>query len=69
MVHLLHSLLSVPVVIYSTVWRLFACLVGLPEDRPPVADIPVEAFVVHHTVHAILWSNHLSHLWASPLLN
>ena len=43
--HLLHSLFSVPVNVYTTTRRLFAFLGELPEEGiPTVVDVPADAF-------------------------
>ena len=62
-VQLLHSFLSIPVVLYSTDRRLFACLGDLPDrGLPPVVEIPMETFAVRRSVRAIPWADHVSHL-------
>ena len=46
-VHLMQSLFSVPVGLYSTSSRFFACIVNLPgEVLPPMVEITVEAFAL-----------------------
>ena len=61
--HPLHLLFSVPVGLYSTAWRIFACRGEPPKkSRPPVADLPVDAFGVRRYMRAILREDHVSHL-------
>ena len=53
-VHLMHSIFSVRVNVYSTECRLFACLGDLPaEGLPPVMEIPPDFFVARRSVHAM----------------
>ena len=62
-VHLTHSLLSIPVGMYSTSRRLFSCLGELPDEGlPTVVNINVETFTVRCYVCAIQQSDHTSHL-------
>ena len=61
--HILHSMLSVPVDLYSTARRLFACQGELPlEGLPPVAELPVDAFLVRRSVRTVPQADHISHL-------
>ena len=63
MVHVLHSMLSVPVDIYSTARRLFACRGELPlEGLPPVVELPVDVLLVRRSVCAVLRDYHIIHL-------
>ena len=53
-VHILHSLLSVLVDLYSTSQRLFACQGELPaEGLPSVADIYHESFAAQCSIRAV----------------
>ena len=64
--HPLHLLFSVPVGLYSTAWRIFACRGEPPKkSRPPVVDLPVDAFGVRRYMRAILREDHVSHLEGS----
>ena len=61
--HLLHSLLSVRVDLYSTIWHLFAWLGELPaEGLPPVMEIPHKAFMSRRSICAIPQVEHVAHL-------
>ena len=54
LVHVLHSMFSVPVDLYSSARRLFAYWGELPlEGLPPVGEFPVDAFLVRHSVRAV----------------
>ena len=54
-VHLMHSLLSVGVSIYSTECRLFACLSELPDDGlPPMVMIHTDFFAARRSVCVVL---------------
>ena len=60
---LLHSLLSVPVSLYSTAWRLFACHGELTsEGLPPIVYLRVDTFGVWRSVCAVPRVEHVSHL-------
>ena len=62
-VHLIHSLFSVRVDVYSIECRLFACLGELPaEDLPPVTEISPDFVAVWRSVHAVPLMNHIAHL-------
>ena len=62
-VHILHSLLSVPVDLYSTAQRLFEFRGELPhKGLPPVVEFPVDAFGVRRSVRAVLREDHIIHL-------
>ena len=66
-VHLLHSLLSVPVGLYSMSWRLFACCGDLPlEGLHPVVELPVDAFSVRRSLRTVPRADHISHLEGFP---
>ena len=52
--HLLHSLLFVPVGVYSTSRRIFAFVRGfLAEGISEVVEVSVDYFVVQHVVHTV----------------
>ena len=62
-VHIMHSLFSVRVNVYSTECQLFACLRKLPaEGLPPVMEISPKLFAARHSVHAVPQSDHIAHL-------
>ena len=62
-VHILHSLFSVLINLYSTARRLFACHGDLlREGLPPVVDLPVDAFRVWRARSAIPRADHIGHL-------
>ena len=66
-VHLMHSLLSVPVGLYSTARRLFACCGELPlEGLHLVVELPVDAFSVRRSLRAVPRADHISHLEGVP---
>ena len=68
-VHLLQSLFSVPVGIYSTSRRLFACIREFPtEGLLAVLEVVVDAFVVWRAVRYVPRANHVSHLGGVPFL-
>ena len=61
--HLMHSLFSVRVDIYSTEFRLFACLRKLPvKGLPPVMEILPDFFVARRSVRAVPHIDHIAHL-------
>ena len=63
MVHILHSMFSVPVDLYPSARRLFAYWGELPlEGLPPVVEFPVDAFLVRHSVRAVPREDCISHL-------
>ena len=63
MVHLVQSLFSVPVGLYSMARRLFACIGYLNgEGIPPVVEIQLESFAVWRAVRAVHQADHMSHL-------
>ena len=63
MVHLLNSLLSVLVGLYSTAQRLFAFHVELPsKDLPPMIELTVDAFGVRRSMRTFPMADHVSHL-------
>ena len=65
--HLLHSLFSVPVGLYSLERRLFTCCGDLSrEGLPPVVELDIDAFGVRRTVHAVLRVDHITHLEVVP---
>ena len=54
MVHLMHSLFSVRVNIYSAIRRLSAYLGELPDEGlPPVVEIPHKSFAAWRSVRAV----------------
>ena len=62
-VHLMHSLLSVLVNVYSTECHLFACLYKLPaQGLPPVTEISPDFFAARRSVCAVLLMDHIAHL-------
>ena len=62
-VHLLHSLFSFLVGLYSAARQIFACLEELPDKSlPMVVELPVEDFPVQRSVNAVLREDHVSHL-------
>ena len=62
-VHLMHLLFSIPVDLYSTSRRLFACIGKLPDEYLPAMDnIPMEFFAIRCAVHAVPQADHVSHL-------
>ena len=62
-VHLLHSLLSVPVRSHSVTRQIVAPDGELPESGlPPVIKFTAEAFVVWPAISSVLQDNHVSHL-------
>ena len=62
-VHLMHSLFSFRVELYSTQPHLFAGLGNLPpEGLPPVAEIPDEAFAARHSVRFVPQVDPVTHL-------
>ena len=70
MVHLLHSLLSVPVDLYSTILRLFACWGELSaKGLPPVVDIPHESFAAWLSICAVPQVDYITHLLGISLTN
>ena len=61
--HLMHSLFSVRVDVYSTECRLFACLGELPvEGLPPVMEILPDFFVAWRSVCAVPRMDYMAHL-------
>ena len=63
MVHILHSLFSVTVKLYSTISCLFTFWVELPDEGLPlVVKMPVEAFVVRRSMRTVAQADHVSHL-------
>ena len=63
MVHLLHSLLSVWVDLYSTIQRLFSWRgYLLSKVLSPVAEIPHKLFAARRSVCAMLQVDHVTHL-------
>ena len=70
MVHLLHSLLSVRVELYSTSRRIFACQSELlSKVLPLVLYIPHEVFVTRLSVRVVLRVDHAMHLGLISLTN
>ena len=62
-VHLLHSLLSFPVNLYSASRRLFACWFELPaEGLSPVFDIPHNSFAARCSIHTAPQVDHVTHM-------
>ena len=62
-VHLMHSLFSVRVNVYSSEFRLFACVGELPAEAPPqVTNILPEFFAARRSVCAMTRINHIAHL-------
>ena len=62
-VHFLHSIFSVLVDLYSMDQRIFAFWIELPlKGIPPVVELPVDAFSVRRSVHAVPRSDHISHM-------
>ena len=62
-VHLMHSLFSVRLDLYSTQRRLFACLGDLPaKGLPPVVEILDKAFAAWRSVCAVPRVDHVTHL-------
>ena len=62
-VHLMHSLFSIRVNVYSTDCRLFACVGELPhEGLPQVIEILPDFFMARHSVYAVPRIDHISHL-------
>ena len=62
-VHLLHSLLSVPTNLYLTSQRLFACQGNLTaKGLPLVVEIPHDYFAVRRSVCDVLQVDHMTHL-------
>ena len=68
-VHIIHSLFSIRVYVYSTECHLFACLGEQPvEGLPPVMDISPDFFVARRSVWAVPRVYHIAHLGGiSPL--
>ena len=59
---MLHLLLPDPVELYSMTRHLFACRGDWPgEGLPTVVELPVEAFALHRSVHAVPQAYHVSH--------
>ena len=62
-VHLMHSLFSVCVNVYSTECRLFACLGELPaESLPQVTELLPDFFAARRAVRAVPQIGHVAHL-------
>ena len=62
-VHILHSMLSVPVNLYSMYQSLFAFRGELPlEGLSPVVEITMDAFLVRRSVRAVPRADNISHL-------
>ena len=69
-VHLMHSLFSVRVNVYSTECRLFACLGELPaEGLPPVVEIPPDFFAARQSVRAVPRVDQITHLGGISLID
>ena len=66
-VHLLHSLISVPVGVCSTARRLFACIGEFP-IKGLSAVVAANYFAVRHVVHAVPRANLIIHLEGITLL-
>ena len=61
--HIMHSLFSVWINLYSTQRRIFAWLDELPaKGLPPVVYIPDEAFAARPSVCAVSRVDHVTHL-------
>ena len=68
--HLMHSLFSVRVDVYSMESRLFACLGELPVmGLPLVMEIPPKFFATRRSVCAMPRSDHIAHLGGIFLLD
>ena len=68
MVHLLHSLFSVPVSLYSSYRKLYAYCVDLPCKRlPPVVDLDIDSFMFWHALCAVPRVDNVTHLERFPL--
>ena len=62
-VHLMHSLFSVDVNIYSTECRLFACVGEMPaKGLPQVTEILPDFFAARRSVRAVPHIDHIAHL-------
>ena len=62
-VHLMHSLFSVRVNVYSTECRLFACVGELPaEGLPQVTELLPDFFASRRAVHTMPRIDHVAHL-------
>ena len=62
-VHILHSMLSVPVNLYSMYQSLFAFWEELPlEGLPPVVELTMDAFLVRRSLRAAPRADNISHL-------
>ena len=62
-VHLMHSLFSVRVNVYSTEGRLFTCLGELPtKGLPQVTEILPDFFAARRSVRAVPHMDHIAHL-------
>ena len=67
-VHLMQSLFSICVDVYSTEYFLFACLGELTaEGLPPVMEILPDFFVAQRSVYAVPRMDHIAHLCRIPL--
>ena len=63
MVHLIKSLFSVPVGLYSSDWQLFACCKEFPrKELPPVADLDIDALRVWRKIRAVPRLDYVYHL-------
>ena len=61
--YVLHSMLSVPVDLYSTAQRIFAYRGDLPlKGPPPVVELPMDAFSVQRSVRAVPRADHISYM-------
>ena len=69
-VHLLQCTFSIPVDLYSTRRRLFACRVELPtKDLPSVVDSPHKPFAVRCSIHDVPRVHPINHLGGISLTN
>ena len=61
--HILHSLFSVPVELYSATRCIFACQGELPNEcLPPLVELLVESFAMHRVVRAVPRADHVIHM-------
>ena len=61
--HVLHSLFSLLVDLYSTAQQIFFCHGELPQEGlPPVVELPVDVFGVRRSVRAVPRADQISHM-------